>query len=290
MIGKKHTTARAPVYPEDSWEFLWFRYTQDNKNPWGDIINKSSKTELNFDFNWGEGIVNKSGLSNNVGFVASRTIRITDAGEYTFLIGGDDGIRLQVINDQFNTVLTFNEWNDQTYSLFEKTIGLPAGEYKLLLEWYEHYVTAHVSFDIRQNKFNVLWHLSGDVMRVPPYGSMDIPSSDSASKLTVQQLQDEGNVKIRCDMKGLRPLTRYRLAISKWYSRGSDRYPGIFSNTLSPLSFVTAEDGCALKEINLQPKDFPNPGIHTLSMWLNNEEPMRTILISDNFEVRVPDS
>ena len=32
-----------PYYPSDRWEFLWFKYTGDNEDPWGDFINRSIK-------------------------------------------------------------------------------------------------------------------------------------------------------------------------------------------------------------------------------------------------------
>ena len=140
-----------PSFPSNRWEFLWFRYTEDKRNPWGDLIAQTSKIEINFDEDWGKGIVNDSGLSNNVCFRASRTIRLDEEGTYTFLIGGDDGIRLYVYNDSLTeTLLEINGWNDQPYSQFEKTITLPTGEYKLLLEWYECYNNARASFKLSE--------------------------------------------------------------------------------------------------------------------------------------------
>ena len=49
------------------------------------------------------------------------------------------------------------------------------------------------------------WHLSGDVMPVPPYGSIDIPGSDTASKLIVNQPNGNTEVAITGVMNGLLP-------------------------------------------------------------------------------------
>lgn len=63
------------------------------------------------------------------------------------------------------------------------------------------------------------WHLSGDVMPVPPYGSLDIPGSDAASKLIVNQ--PSGKVvqaNITGVMNGLEPLTEYTVYLSNVYT------------------------------------------------------------------------
>jgi len=287
-----------PSFPRDRWEFLWFRYTEDNRNPWGDLIAQTSKIEINFNDDWGTGIVNNSGLSNNVAFKASRTLPL-DAGRYTFLIGADDGIRLYVRNnDLTKTYVEMDEWRDQEWSKFENQVpvDLPGGDYKILIEWYEHYVHARVGFKIDKlaRPFNVKWNLSGAVMPTPPnggdYGRIDIPNSNSASKLIVQELEGEVKVKIVCDMKGLRPNARYILDVIKRYTLHS-KWPGRFSDTIRPEEFAADSEGYEKREFNLRSNDFPNPGTHTLSVWLNEFDhpiwPNRTILISDNFEVSV---
>ena len=49
----------------------------------------------------------------------------------------------------------------------------------------------------------VPWNLSADVMPVPPYGSADIPGSDTASKLNVNQPNGKIEVTMTGVMKGL---------------------------------------------------------------------------------------
>jgi hypothetical protein len=53
------------------------------------------------------------------------------------------------------------------------------------------------------------WHLSADVMPVPPYGSYDIPGSDTASKLIVNQPNGNVEVAVTGVMNGLEPNTEY---------------------------------------------------------------------------------
>lgn len=138
-----------PSYPVDRWEFSWFRYTGVIEKPWGDFISLSYKNEIDFDDNWKKGIVSNSGLSNNVAFKASRTLPL-DAGRYTFLIGADDGIKLYVYNNDFTeTYVEMDEWRDQTWSEFRHIpVDLPAGDYKILIEWYERYGAARARFNI----------------------------------------------------------------------------------------------------------------------------------------------
>lgn len=62
------------------------------------------------------------------------------------------------------------------------------------------------------------WHLSGDVMPVPPYGSLDIPGSDTASKLIVNQPNGKVLANMTGVMKGLLPNTEYTVYLSNVYT------------------------------------------------------------------------
>jgi len=64
----------------------------------------------------------------------------------------------------------------------------------------------------------VAWNLSGDVMPAPPYGSRDIPGSDIASKLIVNQPNGNTAVAITGAMNGLNPNTTYTVFLSKGYT------------------------------------------------------------------------
>jgi len=66
----------------------------------------------------------------------------------------------------------------------------------------------------------VEWNLSAAVMPVPPYGpygSRDIPGSDTASKLIVNQPNGNTEVTITGVMNGLNPDTEYTVYLSKGY-------------------------------------------------------------------------
>ena len=63
----------------------------------------------------------------------------------------------------------------------------------------------------------VPWYLSADVMPVPPYGSMDIPGSDTASKLIVNQPNGNVEVTVTGVMNGLNPNTVYTVYLSNEY-------------------------------------------------------------------------
>lgn len=68
----------------------------------------------------------------------------------------------------------------------------------------------------------VPWNLSGAVMPVPPYGSADIPGSDTASKLIVNQPNGNTEVAITGVMGGLQPLTTYTVYLSKGYTPATE--------------------------------------------------------------------
>ena len=62
------------------------------------------------------------------------------------------------------------------------------------------------------------WHLSKDVMPSPPYGLSDIPGSDTASKLIVNQPNGAVEVTITGAMNVLDPNTTYTVFLSKEYT------------------------------------------------------------------------
>src|SRR3989344_9285381 len=62
------------------------------------------------------------------------------------------------------------------------------------------------------------WHLSGDVMPVPPYGSLDIPGSDTASKLIFNQPNGKVSAMVTGVMNGLHPDTTYTVYLSNSYT------------------------------------------------------------------------
>ena len=69
----------------------------------------------------------------------------------------------------------------------------------------------------------VPWNLSGAVMPVPPWGLSDIPGSNTASKLIVNQPNGNVEVAVTGVMKGLNPNTVYTVFPSKAWST-SDKW------------------------------------------------------------------
>ena len=65
----------------------------------------------------------------------------------------------------------------------------------------------------------VAWNLSAAVAPVPPYGSLDIPGSDTASKLIVNQPNGNTEVAITGAMNGLNPNTEYTVYLSNGYEK-----------------------------------------------------------------------
>lgn len=70
----------------------------------------------------------------------------------------------------------------------------------------------------------VPWNLSAEVMKVPPYGSRDIPGSDEASKLIVNQPNGNVEVVITGAMNGLNPNTVYTVYLSRGYAKNFARW------------------------------------------------------------------
>jgi len=70
----------------------------------------------------------------------------------------------------------------------------------------------------------VPWNLSAEVMKVPPYGSRDIPGSDEASKLIVNQPNGNVEVVMTGVMKGLHPNTVYTVYLSRGYALTFERW------------------------------------------------------------------
>ena len=138
-----------PSYPLDEWEFLWFVYSGNSSNPWSSFINRTTKINLNFDEDWGEGEVDQTGQFDNVGFKASRTVTLTESGVYRFTIGGDDGIRLFISNNDFIEIFRIiTGWKDQPFTIYAYDRSLTQGTYKILLEYYERTGAARAKFSL----------------------------------------------------------------------------------------------------------------------------------------------
>lgn len=130
------------------------------------------------------------------------------------------------------------------------------------------------------------WNLSAAVMPVPPYGSRDIPGSDTASKLIVNQPNGAIEVTITGAMNGLNPNTTYTVYLSNGYTPYVDTgWPGLLPG-VSEFTFTTDSEGEGSWHVNLRDADFPGgPETYTLSVWINETSSNKTMLISGNFKV-----
>ncbi|MDP2708544.1 MAG: hypothetical protein Q8O93_00615 [bacterium] len=67
----------------------------------------------------------------------------------------------------------------------------------------------------------VAWNLSAAVMPAPPYGSLDLPGSDTASKLIVNQSNGKAQAMLIGMMNNLNPDTTYTVYLSNGYEKHS---------------------------------------------------------------------
>ena len=118
------------------------------------------------------------------------------------------------------------------------------------------------------------WHVTADIMPAPPYGTVDIPGSDTASKLTVTQPDGPTVLVLEGKMGGLNPFTTYQVMIANAYQpKGSpgEGWPGQL--VLSVIYFVTDKHGKATWQWELTDSDFPSwlarPSVVPISVWIN---------------------
>lgn len=113
---------------------------------------------------------------------------------------------------------------------------------------------------------NVPWNLSADVMPAPPYGSFDIPGSDTASKLNVNQPNGNTEVTITGIMNGLAADTEYTVYLSNGYtpytSTGGWNVEGISIITMFydidyPHTSILVQDGTSITGGSLNYSGWP---------------------------------
>ncbi len=134
----------------------------------------------------------------------------------------------------------------------------------------------------------VSWHLSGAIFP-PPYGTKDIPGSDTASTLTVNQAEGNTEITISAEMDGLAPNTEYTVYISNSYDPSTGWISSLFPGQTT-FTIQTDGNGSASLVKVLRGEDFPGAGAYALSVHINGNFPdagTLTILCSDNFGVIV---
>jgi hypothetical protein len=127
---------------------------------------------------------------------------------------------------------------------------------------------------------------SGDVLPVPPYGSVDEP--ESYAKLIVNQPLGEVSVVLTAVFSGLTPGRIYDV---HFMNLGCPNAAGwSYTNygcwTLMG-SFTADENGHADYHRNIWADELLPGSTYNLSVWINNQVEELTMLVSDNFEVVV---
>jgi hypothetical protein len=108
----------------------WLGEYFDNMYLLGDPV--YFRNDVAIDFDWGNG--SPDPRINPDGFSARWTRRVEfDEGYYRFVFSSDDGMRLWLDGN-----LVVDEWHDGYFVDESVTLYLPAGEYSLRLEYYEH--------------------------------------------------------------------------------------------------------------------------------------------------------
>ena len=125
----------------------WIGYIYDHNGSGTPVSNpfatyKGCVTESEFfDRNWGTGNPSCAASANNFG-ARYRMNKTFASGNYTFTIGADDGVRLSI--DGGNTWI-LQRWGDNSYGTVSVRVPL-AGNYNLVLEYYEKGGDARISF------------------------------------------------------------------------------------------------------------------------------------------------
>jgi len=95
-----------------------------------------------FSYDWADGTL-YDGYSDWVGFQATAKINMQrqGGGSVTFTVGCDDGARLYLDGN-----IIIDDWSWGSYRSHNVTVNLTPGKHTLMLEYWEGYVLAEVSF------------------------------------------------------------------------------------------------------------------------------------------------
>ena len=113
-------------YPTNEWQRVWYI-----KSTGACLGNGPDESNIQFDNNWGEGIV-AYGRNDDIAFSSSRSILFSD-GVYRFEVGADDGLRIWI-----DGVLQWDKWVDQLYYGRESFyVPLSTGYHNVRLDYYK---------------------------------------------------------------------------------------------------------------------------------------------------------
>lgn len=126
------------------------------------------------------------------------------------------------------------------------------------------------------------YYQTGDVLPVPPYGSIDIPGS--SGKLNVNQPKGDVELVLNTRFKGLKPNYLYRVYLMNLTCPGAPGWSYSHRGCWTQVgSFTTDLDGHGSFHKKYRNGDL-SPGTYNLSVWVNDGSAGRTILVSDNFK------
>lgn len=127
---------------------------------------------------------------------------------------------------------------------------------------------------------------SGDVLPVPPYGSVDEPAS--SGKLIVNQPEGEVSLVFTAIFDGLTPDKLYYVYLMNYTCPNQPGWSYTHYGCWTRVgSFTTDEYGHADYHQNIWAGELQANSTYNLSVWINNAAAGKTILVSDNFPVAV---
>lgn len=116
--------------PPERWRGEYFNNTNLTGQP--QMIRDDGDGFLNFDWDVKSAGENCDVKADDFSVRWSRRLILT-AGVYRFTVTGDDGVRLWV-----NGKKLIDEWRDQSPATFTREVFLPAGNQRIVLEYYDH--------------------------------------------------------------------------------------------------------------------------------------------------------
>ncbi|MDX1439585.1 MAG: SdrD B-like domain-containing protein [Rubricoccaceae bacterium] len=151
------------------------------------------------------------------------------------------------------------------------------------------YERAHFGVHIDEGPVAAKFHLSGDVLCVPPFGSGDVPGS--GGEVAVRRLPAQIIISPR--VRGLQPNRVYEVYVmnlyvpeaTRWEDRECSLKPPFYGPFVNYGTFQTNSHGDASLSINLGVEDVIPAGTYQLSVWINDDALKRTVLLSDSFEL-----
>ncbi|HVY73646.1 MAG TPA: hypothetical protein VG890_02385 [Puia sp.] len=142
------TTGNPNVYGTNN-QWIGYIYGGTNFNTYKGYVTEGSVVSPNFDEGFGGDVVTYTtsdcSITTTQFSVRYRLKTTLTAGNYKFVVGGDDGYRLS-LDGGANWVI--NQWNDQSYGTTTYSATLASGNYNMVLEYYENAGQNRVSFNL----------------------------------------------------------------------------------------------------------------------------------------------